>query len=255
MPSFIEPGELSGGELFFHVFAHVAETRALPASVSSARYVAWCESQLGPARTRTLADDAGMLARQFPSHAALISIQPLAKLFRATEKLARVGERSLAELGDQDVDDARALGHLQALGAGAELAFCALLLELPSFLRLAPLPAVPAPFRERLASLVAVAPGLSQARIGCIRSLYQRGRAWGDEIWVGHPAAEVAPSLEHAAWQAAHEATVVQVSREQPALGERAVEAAAVERLTRRAEAAGERAGHAAWQHALGALD
>lgn len=255
MPIFIEPAELGGGELFFHVFAHVAETRALPASVFSARYVAWCESLLGPGRARTLADDAVMLARQFPSHPALVSIQPLAKLFRTTDKLARVGERSLAELSAPDVDDANALQHLQALGAGAELALCALLLELPSFLRLAALPAVPAPLRERLASLVAVAPGLSQAHIGCVRSLYQRGRAWGDEIWVGHPAAEVAPALEHAAWQAAHEATVVQVSREQPALGERAVESAAVERLTRMAEAAGERAGHSAWQQALRAFD
>jgi hypothetical protein len=102
-------------------------------------------------------------------------------------------------------------------------------------------------------SLVAVAPGLERAQVGCIRSLHLRGRAWGDEIWVGHPAAEVAPSIEHAAWQAAHEATVVAVSREQPALGERAVEAVAVERLTRLAEAAAERAGHAEWQRGLAA--
>jgi hypothetical protein len=251
MPTFSEPSDLRYGELFFHVFAHVTETRALPASVFSERYVAWCQGVLGDARERTLADDARLLAREFPSHAALAAVQSLAKLYRTTEGLSRAGTRSLAELADEDVDDPRILVHLRGLGAGAELAFCALLLELPSFVRLAAPPAVPLAFRERVASLVALAPGLERAQIGCVRSLDLRGRAWGDEIWVGHPAAEIAPSIEHAAWQAAHEATVVAVSREQPALGERAVEAVAVERLTLLAEAAGERAGHAEWQRGL----
>jgi hypothetical protein len=85
--------------------------------------------------------------------------------------------------------------------------------------------------------------------------LYQRGRAWGDELWVGHPAAEVAPSVEHAAWQAAHEATVVEVARELEDLSERDVEGEAVVRLTRRAAEAGEGAGHAAWLEALIARD
>lgn len=247
MPTFLEPRDLRCAELFFHVFAHVAGTRALPASVFSERYVAWAQGILGDARERTLGDDACALAREFPTHAALASVQPLAKLYRTTDNLSRAGSRSLAELSGEDVDDPHILAHLQALGAGAELAFCAVLLELPDFLRLPAPPAIPATFREQAANLVRVAPGLAAARIGCVRSLYLRGRAWGDEIWVGHPAAEVAPSCEHAAWQAAHEATVVAVSREQPELSERAVEAVAVERLTRLAEAAGERAAHAAW--------
>jgi hypothetical protein len=247
MPTFLEPRDLRCAELFFHVFAHVAGTRALPASVFSEHYVAWCRDTLGDAAARTLGDDACALAREFPTHAALASVQPLAKLYRTTDTLSRAGSRALAELRGEDVDDARVLAHLQGLGAGAEVAFCAMLLELPDFLRLPAPPAIPAAFREQAANLVRVAPGLAVARIGCVRSLHRCGRAWGDEIWVGHPAAEVAPSCEHAAWQAAHEVTVVTVSREQPTLGERAVEAVAVERLTRLAEAAGERAAHAAW--------
>lgn len=251
MASFIDPHDLRCAELFFHVFAHVAETAALPASVSSQRYVAWCRGVLGDASERTLADDARLLAREFQTHAALAAVQLLAKLFATTERLSEVGERSLADLTAADVDDPRALRQLLTLGAGAELAFCALLLELPAFSRLPPPPPPPPALLERLQDLVAVAPGLSSARIGCIRSLYLRGRAWGEELWIGHPAAEIAASVEHAAWQAAHEATVVAVSREQPALGERDVEAEAVQRLTRHAALAGEELGHAAWQQAL----
>jgi hypothetical protein len=251
MTSLIAPHELRCAELFFHVFAHVAETAALPASVASPRYVAWCQRLLGDASERTLAEDARLLARAFAAHAELAAVQPLAKLYGTLERLGQAGERSLAELSPDDVDDRRVLQHLQGLGPGAELAFCALLLELPAFARLPAPPAPPEALLERLKRLQAVAPGLAAARIGCVRSLDLRGRAWGDEIWVGHPAAEIGPSIEHAAWQAAHEATVVAVSRERPSLAERAVEAEAVQRLARSAAAAGEQAGHGAWQRAL----
>lgn len=254
MVAFIDPAELRCAELFFHVFAHVSQTSALPASVSSRRYVAWCQGLLGEVATRTLGEDARLLAREFPTHAALATVQPLAKLHATLERLSGAGARSLAELSAADVDDPRALLHLQRLGAAAELAFCALMLELPFFSTLPLPPPIPGPFRDRVASLIAVAPGLKQARIGCIRSLHLRGRAWGDEIWVGHPGAEIAPSVEHAAWQAAHEATVTAVARERPSLDERQVEAEAVERLTRSAAATGERAGHAEWHRALHSL-
>jgi hypothetical protein len=254
MTSFIACDELRYAELFFHVFAHVAATSPLPASVFSRGYVAWSESVLGSASARPLADDARFLAVEFSSHTALASVQSLAKLYRTTHRLSQAGARSLAELSADDVDEPRALRHLQGLGAGAELAFCALLLELPAFARLPLPPPVPEALGKRIASLVRVAPGLEQARLGCVRSLHLRGRAWGDEIWVGHPGAEIAPSIEHAAWQAAHEATVVAVSREQPGLAERTVEAEAVQRLTRHAAAAGEQDGHRAWQLALRSL-
>jgi hypothetical protein len=255
MASFIDPQGLRVAELFFHVFAHVSDTAHLPASVSSQRYVAWCRALLGDASERTLAEDARHLAAEFRTHAALAAVQPLAKLYATIERLSQVGERSLADLEPADVDDPRALSHLQALGGGAELAFCALLLELPAFSRLPPPPPPPPRLLDRVASLVPVAPSLSEARIGCVRSLYLRGRAWGEELWLGHPGAEIAPSVEHAAWQAAHEATVVAVSRERPALVERAVEAEAMQRLTGSAAAIGEQLAHAAWQHSLSALD
>ncbi|MDF3069431.1 MAG: hypothetical protein K0R38_5032 [Polyangiaceae bacterium] len=246
----IDAADLRGADLFFHVFAHVSETAALPASVASPSYVGWCERYLGDVRLRTLGEDARVLAREFRTHESLASVQPLAKLFHSLERLAEVGARSLAELSPTDVDAPWALAHLRGLGPSAELAFCALLLELPSFLQLPAPPAAPRRLESRLKALANVAPGLARSRVGCIRSLHLHGRVWGDEIWVGHPAAEVAPSLEHAAWQAAHEATVVEVARERPELGERTVEAQAVERLTRRAAVAGESAAHAAWLHA-----
>src|SRR5215207_3412247 len=68
MTSFIASDELRYAELFFHVFAHVAATSSLPASVFSRRYVAWSESLLGSASARPLADDARLLATEFPSH-------------------------------------------------------------------------------------------------------------------------------------------------------------------------------------------
>jgi hypothetical protein len=251
MTTLIASHELRCAELFFHVFAHVTDTSTLPASVASLRYVTWCQSLLGAATERTLAEDARLLARELRTHAALAAVQPLAKLYSTLERLSQAGERPLAELLPGDVDDPRALQYLQSLGAGAELSFCALLLELPAFSLLPAPPAPPESLLERLTHLAGLAPGLAGARIGCIRSLDLRGRAWGDEIWVGHPAAEIGPSVEHAAWQAAHEATVVAVSRERPSLSERAVEAEAVQRLARQATAAGEQAGHGAWQRAL----
>lgn len=251
------PEELRYAELFFHVFAHVAETARLPASVADRRYVAWCEQLLGAAEKRTLAEDARLLASEFATHGALVGVQALAKLFKSVERLTEVGERSLAQLLPSDVDDPRVLSQLQSASAGAgasagaELAFCALLLELPSFSRLPePAPTPPALMR-RVESLVRAAPGLEQARLGCVRSLMWRGRAWGDDIWLGHPGAEVGPTVEHAAWQAAHEATVVAVGRQFPALSEREVEARAVEHLAVRAAQVGEREGHAAWLRAL----
>lgn len=246
----IDSAELCCADVFFHVFAHVSGTAALPASVASPVYVAWCEYHLGEAQGRALGEDAQTLAREFPTHEALASVQPLAKLFRTVERLENVGSRSLAELQAADVDAPWALSHLQGIGTAGELALCALLLELPAFRQLPPTPVASALLEERLSALVHVAPGLARSRVGCVRSLHLHGRVWGDEIWVGHPGAEVAPSVEHAAWQAAHEATVVEVARARPELSERAVEAAAVERLTQRAAAVGESEGHGAWLRA-----
>lgn len=243
----IEPGQLRPAELFFHVFAHVEGTRGLPASVHDAGYVAWCGTLLGAASSRTLAEDARLLALAFPSHVALARVQGLARLVGSLERFRAMGSRALAQLTAADVDDVRVLADLQTQGDPAELALCALLLELASFESLPPVPPVPEELRRRLTELAGLAPGLSDARIACVRSLGHRGRVWGREIWIGHPSAEVAPSVEHAGWQAAHEASVVAVARAQPELSERAVEARAVELLAERAQRAGEGPSHARW--------
>lgn len=250
----LDPAGLRAAELCFHVLAHVAGSRQLPASVHSPQYVAWARDQLGDPERRTLGEDARLLAGAFATHAALAELQALARLFHSLERALAVGSRPLAELADSDVDDARALARLRALGAPGELAFCALTLELVYFFQLPPPPPAPLDLLEHLLDLVPLAPGLADARVGCVRSLHQRGRAWGSEIWIGHPDAEVAPTLEHAAWQAAHEATVVAVAAREPALGERALEAEAVALLARAAREHGKHSAHRRWLETMAVL-
>lgn len=243
----LDPASLRPAELFFHVLAHVEGTRQLPASVHSPEYVAWSRSKLGDPARRTLAEDASLLAGAFPTHEALAQAHALARLFGSVERLLAVGSRPLAELEPADVDDAAALARSQRLGAPGELLFCAMTLELVYFLQLPAPPPAPIALFEGLLELEALAPGLSQARVGCVRSLHLRGRAWGEEIWVGHPEAEVAPTLAHAAWQAAHEATVVAVAKREPSLSERETERVALSELASAAHAHGKQAEHRRW--------
>lgn len=250
----LDPARLRAAELFFHVLAHVEGTRKLPASVHSPAYVAWAQGLLGDPERRTLAEDARLLAGAFPTHEALARLQALARVFVEPERVLAVGARPLAELTKTDVDDASALQLLQGLGAPAELAFVSMTLELVYFLQLPPPSPFPSELIEPLAGLVPLAPGLAEASIGCVRSLHLRGRAWGNEIWVGHPGAEVAPTTEHAAWQAAHEATVVAVAKREPALGERDVEGRAVEELRDAARRHGKQAAHGRWLDAVAAF-
>lgn len=250
----LDPATLRAGELCFHVLAHVAGTRQLPASAHSEAYVKWAQGLLGDPERRTLAEDTRLLAGAFPTHEALANVQALARLFGSVDRLLEIGARPLSELSPSDVDDAASLAHLQGLGAAGELAFCAMTLELVYFLQLPAPPPAPLELLESLLELVPLAPRLSSAKVGCVRSLHLRGRVWGDEIWVGHPGAEVAPSLEHAAWQAAHEATVVEVAAQQPELGEREVEHMALTRLARAAQTRGKQAEHQRWLAAVATL-
>jgi hypothetical protein len=250
----LDPASLRAGELCFHVLAHVEGTRQLPASAYSPAYVAWARSLLGDPERRTLAEDARMLAGAFPTHSALAGAQALARLYTSVERVLAAGSRPLAELSASDVDEPSALAHLQELGAPGELLYCAFTLELMYFLQLPAPPPSPVELLELLLELVPLAPGLRDASVGCVRSLHQRGRVWGREIWVGHPDAEVAPTLEHVAWQAAHEATVVAVAAREPALGERQVEHAAVVELARRAREHGRQAAHARWLETVALL-
>ena len=250
----LDPTGLRAAELCFHVLAHIAGTRQLPASVHSAPYVEWASGLLGDPQQRTLGEDARLLAGAFPTHAALAEVQALARLFRSPERALAVGARPLSELSETDVDDPAALARLRDLGAPGELAFCAFTLELVYFLQLPAPPPAPLDLLQHLLDLVPLAPGLAEARIGCVRSLHLRGRAWGSEIWVGHPDAEVAPTLALAAWQAAHEATVVAVATREPTLGERAIEAKAVAHLAQAARQHGMQSAHARWLETIATL-
>jgi hypothetical protein len=250
----VDPADLRAADLFFHVFAHVAGTKQLPASVHSAEYVAWARGRLGDPAKRTLAEDARLLGDAFPTHEALAAVQVLARLFASLQRVEAMGARPLSELSASDVDDEKALSRLRGLGAPGELALCSFVLELIYFVQLPPPPPVPLELVELLTSLVPLAPGLAEARVGCVRSLHLRGRVWGNEIWVGHPGAEVAPTPEHAAWQAAHEATVVAVAKRRPELREREVEAEAAAELTRAAFAHGRHDAHRRWLETILAL-
>lgn len=243
----LDPASLRAAELFFHVLAHVEGTRQLPASAHSPEYVAWARSKLGDPARRTLAEDASMLAGAFPTHAALARAHAVARVFQSVERVLAVGARPLAELEPPDVDDPAALVRAQQLGAPGELLFCAMTLEVVYFLQLPAPPAAPIELLEALLELEPLAPGLAAARVACLRSLHLRGRVWGDEIWVGHPDAEVAPTLEHAAWQAAHEATVVAVAKREPSLSERETERVALSELASAAQAHGKQAEHRRW--------
>jgi hypothetical protein len=93
-----------------------------------------------------------------------------------------------------------------------------------------------------------------------VRSLRLRGRAVSgprDAIWVGVPSVDPGPSLAHVTWQAAHEATVLEVqdaARERSlVLDHDSLEHAAVVLLATRAADASRSAAHAEWLAHFGA--
>jgi hypothetical protein len=84
-----------------------------------------------------------------------------------------------------------------------------------------------------------------------VRSLRLRGRLWHRELLVGVPGDDLGPSVHHVAWQASHEATVLEVSRRARDLGvdlaERSVERIALVLLAERAAKARRSVEHARW--------
>ncbi|MBI4953862.1 MAG: hypothetical protein HY908_17695 [Myxococcales bacterium] len=261
-------------DLVLHVLAHVAGTADRAASVYDPAYVAFAARHLGRAGARTLAEDAAALAVLLPSHAALARAQLVAWLFPSPEAAGACAERDLADLAREPPAEVACRAALAGLAAapavelaGLELLRCAALLEAPSHAALPP--AVLAP-RERaaleaaLAALVPVAPLLARVDVVPRRALRLRGRVRRRplaptpgshalaEIWTGLPCDDPGPDVAHVAWQAAHEASVLEVARVAegatgPAAAERAVEHAAVVLLAERADEAGRGAERAAW--------
>lgn len=234
------------GDLVMHVLSHVRATAHLAPSLYDARYVAWAERALGPAASRSLADDATALGVLAPSHGALASAQLVAWLFRTKERARACEGRALAELDVRDVDAPELLASVQAAGDAAELLWCAALLEAEAHARLPDVATDPA-IAGAIDAMTPLAPELARASIASLPSLRVRGRVLGDAIWIGAPCEDLALSVEHVAWQAAHEATVREVSLAR-ALDHHALEAAALDLLAGRARAAGASDRHAAWR-------
>jgi hypothetical protein len=230
----------------FHVLAHVRGTASLPASAYDRVYVAWAEARLGPASARMLEEDAAVLGTALAAHEALAAVQLLAWLYDDAEHARSDADRELA-----DVRAARPqlIEPLLAAGAGVEILRCAALLELDEVARLGEV-TTDAGFGEALQTLVPVAPRLAHATVVPVRALRLRGRVFDSEIFVGAPSNELRLGAQHAAWQAAHEATVREIAAG-GGLSERAVEREALELLRTRAAGAGLAASHERWLAAL----
>jgi hypothetical protein len=234
-------------DLVYHVLAHVPGDAA--ASAWDPIYAAWSEAQIGPASNRPLAEDARALAALAPTHDALVRAQIIAWLFSDPERARPFYERALSELRPEEVDDPAAL-KMAAGDPAAELLWCAVALEDEAHAKLRPMKT------EAPAALEEVAPNIREFDLGIVRSLRLRGRVYQREIWVGEPGLEPHnPTLEHVAWQAAHEAAAVEIAERSPGLPFASVEHGSVVLLAVRAERAGRAADHARWLSSLRAPD
>jgi hypothetical protein len=197
------------------VLAHVRSSQ--PSSVYEPRWVAFVAAH---ARGEgTLQEDVAALESAAMTHDALAEVQLLAWLFESAARTARLVDRPLSELLPHEVDApallpqllrSRSLPVIEVLRAAAEL-------EAEAYARLPPPNALP--FEEALARVARAAPFLGRCTVEHVRPLMLRGRVFGRRIWVGTPCASLGPSAEHVAWQAAHEATVTEVTVRASALG------------------------------------
>ncbi len=245
---------LGWADLVFHVLAHVRGTGHLAASVYDRRYVDFVARHAGPVKARALGEDMEVLGRVAATHEDLVAVQLLAWLHETVEAADAVAARELRELEPVDVDAPGLLEVLLRWEATVEVLRCAALLEREVW---AFLPREPdaGGLRLALSSLVPAAPRLEACRVRMVRSLRLRGRVKDDEIWVGMPMVELGLTAEHAAWQAAHEATVREVSVAMARMGRAtfdAVERVAVVLMASRANRVGLGDEHAAWYVRLG---
>lgn len=158
--------------------------------------------------------DVGTLSEATRSHDVLARLQAIAWLFDTEEQCARARDRDLEELTGRDVASVEALAVVQSLGAIAEVLRAASEIEL---LRIEPALSaedrqpIDAAIGEALSRVLVAAPSLLGFHIGLVPALGLRGRVLGRSIFVGSPPiADATP--EACAWQAAHEATVSEVS-------------------------------------------
>jgi hypothetical protein len=237
-------------EVVFHVLAHVSASASLPSSLFDPTYVAWSAQALGPVTERPLAEDADVLGQALSSHESLGRAQLLAWLYDDADRACALADRDLTELDDRDVLRPELLPTLRELGAPVEVLRIAAALEWPG-LAARPPPPVPHALITALGAVADLAPALARVEVVPLRSLRLRGRVLGDCIFVGLPGSELSLDADHVAWQAAHEATVLEVSVAEASqahpLAERAVERVALALLAERARHAGLATGHETW--------
>ena len=191
-----------------HVLAHL-EAAGLAASCYNPAWIAWARARLGPVSTRPLAEDLHVLTRTALTHDVLARAQTLAWVFASPAEAGRVVDRVLSELVDGDVTSFDALATASSAGPIVEILRAAAELEAPLLAALDDgtwgdaLPSVDRALRD----VRAAAPSLGSFQVSLARPLGLRGRVHGASIVVGCPGIGC-PDAEHAAWQAAHEATV-----------------------------------------------
>jgi hypothetical protein len=192
-----------------------------------------------------------VLGRVVTSHEALSSLQLLAWLHSTVDVARGLSELELTQLEPTQVEAPEVLLALARMGPAAEVLRCAALLEGDAWSALPCLPDAVGDFRRALDAMVAVAPWLAESSVRRVRSLRLRGRVRGREIWVGHPGGALGVSVEHVAWQAAHEATVREVVEAMESMGKTpwfaCVEHVAVVLLADRSASAGMDEGHGTW--------
>jgi hypothetical protein len=222
----------------FHVLAHV-EAGALAASCWNRVYVAWVAERLGAATERALTEDARVIAGAASTHDALARIQALAWLFETEDDARAATEKDLNELTENDVRSKLALAVVKHAGAEVEVLRAAAELELPLLAKLSS-PLVDAALPKKLRAMTAIAPRLATCTVAVARPLGIRGRVLGSSIFVGDA------DVEHVVWQAAHEATVLEVS-ESGTKEWAELERRAIGLLRSRARTAGLAEAHALW--------
>jgi hypothetical protein len=235
-------------DLVFHVLAHAVDSAPLAASLYDRVYVDFAAQKLGPASDRNLAEDAAVLGRVLDSHELFARVQLAARLFDSIEAASQHAAIDLTELAQRGIVALELVRSLEPVLDAAELLRAASELEREAFLGLPAVSFDRAALARALDEKSATAPLLARSKVAAVRSLRLRGRAFPGEIWVGVPGVELGVSIEHAAWQACHEATVLELRAAAPAeIGERAIEHGAVVLMAERARSSGKETEHRRW--------
>ena len=227
-------------DLVFHVLAHVS-VPAFPANLFSAEYTRYVAAAAGPVAARPLGEGAAALAASVHTHAEWARLQHVAWLFSDLEQARTAALTDLSELSRE----------LTPVLPAAELLRASALLEAEVHAALPTLAWDRAALSLELARASSCAPRLASAAVHVAPALTHHGRVVGARIWIGAPAEQLAVSVEHAALQAAHEATVLEVSEAVAQRGlqmpEREREAVAVVVFAERAAAQHRAEAHAVW--------